>query len=102
MENLKALEKLIRISQEYLDSLTNSLKAHQDLKTKLDKMYEAMSELKRSFGNDERCGVCYNRPKTTALDCGHCCCFPCAQRCLRSERCPFCRKPTTDLLKIFL
>ena len=102
MQNLKQLEKLILLSQEYLDSLNKAIKSHEDLKQKLDKMYEALSELRRSFGQDDRCGVCFARSKNTALDCGHLVCNRCASRCLQSQRCPFCRKTTTELLKIFL
>lgn len=47
------------------------------------------------------CSICMERPKNCALNCGHLICMKCASN-EGNKNCPFCRKPITTRLEIYL
>ena len=102
METIRALEAFAEYSGDFYEKLKKTLVAHEELRETFGNLRRALKEARKSLGVHENCGVCYQRVKNTALNCGHLQCLSCAQQSLRAQRCPFCRKPTTELLKVFL
>ena len=97
-----AVDTLKKSCVEYEQTLKKTVLTNADLKTKVDKMAEALSEMKAMFKSDNKCGICCSRPIDAALECGHTLCNVCSVRALRAERCPFCRRGVTESIKIYL
>ena len=60
MENLKTLESLSQLTRDYVRSLTKSLDTNESLLKTIDKLHEALTELRKSFGDTNTCKICYN------------------------------------------
>ncbi len=56
-------------------------------------------KLVREVQSDPICPLCMAEESTTALNCGHCFCLNCANRC---NVCPYCRTSVNQRLKLFL
>jgi len=97
-----ALTALKGCCDEYEVCLRKALDHNVQLKRTTDKMVTALGDMKRIFNVGEKCGICFSKKKSMAFECGHVTCSDCAARSLRSERCPFCRRPVKELIKIFL
>ena len=101
MENLKTLESLSKLTRDYVKSLTKALDTNESLLKTIEKLHEALSELRKSFSDNNTCKICYVNTRSAALNCGHMTCITCANKCLRAARCPFCRKQTTEFMRVF-
>ena len=97
-----AVDTLKKSCVEYEQSLKKTVAINSDLKSKVDRMAEALAEMKSIFKSDNKCGICCSRPTDTALECGHTVCNVCSIRALRAERCPFCRRAVAESIKIDL
>ena len=69
------------------------------------RLQQAQEELARS-GEEELCVVCVDARKDRAMvPCGHvCACEPCAVKLMRvtPNRCPICRDPVLNVMRVFL
>ena len=101
MENIKILESLSELTRDHVRKLTKALDTNESLLKTIDKMHEALTELRKSFGDSNTCKICYVNKRSAALNCGHMTCTTCANKCLRAQRCPFCRKATTEFMRVF-
>ena len=101
MENLKTLESLSKLTRDYVKSLTKALDTNESLLKTIEKLHEALSELRKSFSDNNTCKICYVNARSAALNCGHMTCITCANKCLRTARCPFCRKHITEFMRVF-
>jgi len=97
-----AVDTLKKSCLEYENSLKKTVATNSELKNTIDKMSEALTEMKNLFKQDNKCGICCSRATDTALECGHTLCNVCSVRALRAERCPFCRRGVTESIKIYL
>ena len=97
-----AVDTLKKSCVEYDVSLKKNVATNSNLKKTVDKMSEALAEMKTIFKQDNKCGICCSRETDTALECGHTLCNVCSVRALRAERCPFCRRGVTESIKIYL
>ena len=70
METLKALETFCQHNDEFYTRMKTILKSHEKLNDVFAKLCESLQEARKCLGIHENCGVCYSRPKTTALECG--------------------------------
>lgn len=56
------------------------------------------------YSMDKReCEICFENPKNNAFyKCGHKACKECAESVKKSTgKCPFCREPILDIIKVF-
>ena len=97
-----ALTALQQGCDEYEACLRKTLDHNVQLKRAVDKMAKGLEDMKRIFNVGEKCGICFSKKQSMAFECGHVTCEECAARSLRAERCPFCRRPVKELIKIFL
>ena len=47
----------------------------------------------------QECGMCLDKPVDCVFDCGHLCCFDCAEMI---DNCHICRQPITKRKKVYL
>ena len=97
-----ALATLKESCNEYEVILQKTLEHNSKLKKTVDKMGKALLDMKRIFNVEEKCGICFAKKQAVAFECGHVTCNDCGARSLRAERCPYCRRPVKELMKIFL
>ena len=97
-----ALEELKDSCTAYESGLKKTAASNADLKITIDRMIRALDHMKRIFTTSEKCGVCFNRKPDHALECGHTLCQLCASKSLRVEKCPFCRKPISEMMRIYI
>ena len=97
-----ALEELKESCATYELALKKTAASNSELKITVDRMIRALDSMKRIFVLSEKCGICFNDKPNYALECGHTVCQSCATKSVRAERCPYCRKPITDMMKIYL
>lgn len=74
------------------------------LQAQSNPLVESVQEVIEDDEEEKICIVCFDRPKDTAFyRCGHvACCWECANTLKRtSSKCPVCRKPIEDCMKIF-
>ena len=96
-----ALGELRKSSSEYEEALKKTSEANSILRVTVDKMATALEEMKHIF-NHTKCGICCSRDQNTALMCGHCLCSICALKAVRDGRCPFCRRPMTESMRLYM
>ena len=97
-----ALTELQESCDAYDRCLKQTAASNAELKKTVDRMIRALSGMKLIFTTSEKCGICFNRKPDHALECGHTLCNICASKSLRAERCPFCRKPVTEMMRVYL
>ena len=96
------LEGLREAITLYDVSLKRTQQCNNELKQRVDAMAKALCAMTSLFNTTEKCGICYGRKVDAALECGHCMCLQCANKSLRADKCPFCRKPVKELTRLFL
>ena len=104
MTSFSDIANAMQEKSKELDVHLNHLKKlNEELRDRSEKILVALEKLVGcTKNNDKSCTVCYSRPRTHAVLCGHCYCQNCAQRCLDRGRCYVCRKAVTEMVRIYL
>ena len=97
----EVLVKLKEKSEEFSGFLTDINNLNNDIKTRTEKLLQAIDNLKGKHST--LCTVCYTRERTHAnLNCGHLFCENCGQRGLNRNKCFTCRQPIEGLFRVFM
>ena len=96
-----ALQELKASCDTYETALKKTSAVNSELKITVDRMERALDTLKRIFVTSQKCGICFSRKPSHALECGHLLCESCGTKSLRAERCPFCRKRVEEMMRIY-
>ena len=102
------LRKMITRGKDFGSKINHIKRLNDELINRSERLLEATTNLiKSSFKREvppHICGICFANPSNVALNCGHTYCYTCTSKLTEersTQRCPSCRAPIHNYLRLF-